>query len=149
MLAHTMLSVQARTWCVLCTLYLHSTYLKPIWTNKKYLYHTQRNNCYLKFENTFKIPGWLYPEMIDDYENDFDMEISIGSSLPDIELDEDVNYLREKQRKRWESSQMENFKRKLFFSNFQKFLLHTLYCTLWHSTLALFRKKRFLVNLIL
>ena len=87
--------------------YLHSTYLKPIWTNKKYPYHTQRNNCYLKFENTFKIPGWLYPEMIDDYENDFDMEISIGSSLPDIELDEDVNYLREKQRKRWESSQME------------------------------------------
>ena len=129
--------------------YLHSTYLKPIWTNKKYPYHTQRNNCYLKFENTFKIPGWLYPEMIDDYENDFDMEISIGSSLPDIELDEDVNYLREKQRKRWESSQMENFKRKLFFSNFQKFLLHTLYCTLRHSTLALFRKKRFLVNLIL
>ena len=85
--------------------------------------------------------------MIDDYENDFDMEISIGSSLPDIELDEDVNYLREKQRKRWESSQIENFKRKLFFSNFQKILLHTLYCTLWHSTLALFRKKRFLVNL--
>ena len=68
--------------------------------------------------------------MIDDYENDFDMEISIGSSLPDIELDEDVNYLREKQRKRWESSQMENFKRKLFFSNFQKiFVAYTVLYT--------------------
>ena len=68
--------------------------------------------------------------MIDDYENDFDMEISIGSSLPDIELDEDVNYLREKQKKRWESSQMENFKRKLFFSNFQKiFVAYTLLYT--------------------
>ena len=68
--------------------------------------------------------------MIDDYENDFDMEISIGSSLPDIELDEDVNYLREKQRKRWESSQMENIKRKLFFSNFQKiFVAYTLLYT--------------------
>ena len=42
------------------------------------------------------------------YGNDDDLEISIGSKiLPDIELDEDVNYLREKQRKRWESSQME------------------------------------------
>ena len=93
-------------------------------------YQYLHNNCYLKFENTFKIPGWLYPEMIDDYENDFDMEISIGSSLPDIELDEDVNYLREKQRKRWESSQMENFKRKLFFSNFQKiFVAYTLLYT--------------------
>ena len=35
------------------------------------------------------------------YGNDDDLEISIGSKiLPDIELDEDVNYLREKQRKR-------------------------------------------------
>ena len=53
------------------------------------------------------ISGWLYPEMIENlYGNDDDLEISIGSSLPDIELDEDVNYLREKQRKRWESSQI-------------------------------------------
>lgn len=66
--------------------------------------------------------------MIDDYENDFDMEISIGSSLPDIELDEDVNYLREKQRKRWESSQMEN----LTENSFQQF--PKICCTLLHST---------------
>ena len=62
--------------------------------------------------------------MIDDYENDFDMEISIGSSLPDIELDEDVNYLREKQRKRWESSQMENLTENSFLA-ISKNLLYT------------------------
>ena len=73
-----------------------------------------------KYLKIVLISGWLYPEMIDDYENDFDLEISIGSSLPDIELEEDINYLRDKQKKRWESSQMENFNLKRTFNTISR-----------------------------